>query len=208
MTQVRSLIIAPDPLARAGLAVLLSNDPRVTVVGQLPPGPELAMQAAAYQPDVVLWDLGWHPTATLEVLVDFVESGLPVVALVAEEAASGVWSAGVRGVLRRETAADGIAAALLAVTHGLVVVDPMFIAALAGPSATPPLDALVEALTPREQEVLRGLAEGHSNKQIARHLAISEHTVKFHVNAIMGKLGAQSRTEAVVRATRLGLILL
>jgi len=63
-------------------------------------------------------------------------------------------------------------------------------------------------LTPREQEVLQLLAEGLPNKAIASQLSISEHTVKFHVNAIMGKLGAQSRTEAVTRATRAGLILL
>ena len=67
---------------------------------------------------------------------------------------------------------------------------------------------LVESLTPREVEVLQLLAEGLPNKGIAQRLGISEHTVKFHVNAIMGKLGAQSRTEAVVQATRLGLILL
>ena len=71
-------------------------------------------------------------------------------------------------------------------------------------SPTPP----VENLTPRELEVLQLLAEGLPNKTIARRLEISEHTVKFHVNAIMSKLNAQSRTEAVVRATQLGLILL
>ena len=68
--------------------------------------------------------------------------------------------------------------------------------------------ASAEALTPREQEVLQLLAEGLPNKTIADRLYISEHTVKFHVNAILSKLGAQSRTEAVVRATRLGILLL
>ena len=68
--------------------------------------------------------------------------------------------------------------------------------------------ALVEPLTPRELEVLRLMAEGLPNKTIAARLEISEHTVKFHVNTILGKLGVASRTEAVVRATRLGLILL
>jgi DNA-binding NarL/FixJ family response regulator len=66
----------------------------------------------------------------------------------------------------------------------------------------------IEHLSARELDVLRGMAEGLSNKQIARALGISEHTVKFHINAILGKLDAQSRTEAVVRATRAGLILL
>jgi DNA-binding NarL/FixJ family response regulator len=66
----------------------------------------------------------------------------------------------------------------------------------------------VESLTDRELQVLSRLAEGLSNKQIAARLGISEHTAKFHVNAILGKLGVQSRTEAVVRAARLGLLML
>ena len=74
-----------------------------------------------------------------------------------------------------------------------------------GPSSDAPP---IEQLSARELDVLRGMAEGLSNKQIARSLGISEHTVKFHINAILGKLDAQSRTEAVVRATRAGLILL
>ena len=69
-------------------------------------------------------------------------------------------------------------------------------------------DPLIEELTPRELAVLRLVAEGLPNKTIAVKLGISEHTVKFHVNAILGKLGVASRTEAVVRATRLGLIFL
>jgi DNA-binding NarL/FixJ family response regulator len=76
------------------------------------------------------------------------------------------------------------------------------------PRSERPAEAPAEALTPRELEVLQLLAEGLPNKTIARQLSISEHTVKFHLNAIMSKLGAQSRTEAVVRATRLGLIIL
>jgi two-component system nitrate/nitrite response regulator NarL len=79
-------------------------------------------------------------------------------------------------------------------------------AVLAVPEPLPGLP--VEDLTPRELEVLQLLAEGLPNKAIGLRLSISEHTVKFHVNAILGKLGAQSRTDAVVRATRLGLIIL
>jgi DNA-binding NarL/FixJ family response regulator len=67
---------------------------------------------------------------------------------------------------------------------------------------------MIDALTPRELEVINLIAEGLPNKTIAGRLGISEHTVKFHVNAILTKLGAQSRTEAVVRATRMGLIAL
>ncbi|MEI2609756.1 MAG: response regulator transcription factor [Candidatus Promineifilaceae bacterium] len=89
----------------------------------------------------------------------------------------------------------------------LILIDPT----LASPLLPHPGNddtLLIENLTSREQQVLQLLAEGLPNKNIARQLAISEHTVKFHVNAIMTKLGAQSRTEAVVRATRAGLIML
>jgi DNA-binding NarL/FixJ family response regulator len=110
-----------------------------------------------------------------------------------------------------------LAAGLAAATHGLGVLDPPFIPAVApvtpddgtaSPGGIHSSLALVEELTPRELEVLRLMAEGLPNKTIARQMEISEHTVKFHVNAILGKLGVTSRTEAVVRATRLGLILL
>jgi len=75
-------------------------------------------------------------------------------------------------------------------------------------TAVSPLTLPIEDLTPRELEVLQHLAEGLTNKAIAQRLAVSEHTIKFHVNALMSKLGAQSRTEAVVLATRQGLITL
>ncbi len=71
-----------------------------------------------------------------------------------------------------------------------------------------PAGGLIEDLTPREREVLGLLAEGLSNRAIAGRLGISEHTAKFHVHIILGKLGTQSRTEAVVQAARLGLITL
>jgi DNA-binding NarL/FixJ family response regulator len=99
------------------------------------------------------------------------------------------------------------------VARGLVVLDEGIAAPLLRPqgggAASPAEpDAPVEPLTPREVEVLQLLAEGLSNKLLGSRLGISEHTAKFHVNAILGKLGAQGRTDAVVRAARMGLILL
>jgi DNA-binding NarL/FixJ family response regulator len=87
--------------------------------------------------------------------------------------------------------------------QGLVVHDPS-LAPGPGPGRDPAV--LVEDLTPRETEVLQLLADGLTNKAIAQRLGISDHTVKFHVNAVLGKLDAQSRTEAVVQASRLGLL--
>src|SRR5207245_9231086 len=125
------------------------------------------------------------------------EADAPVIALAADEtAAATALAAGARGVLSREAPAARIAAAVRATLGGLLVVD----AAMAGALLRPPPEAegLPDALTPRETEVLQLLAQGLSNRAVADRLAISEHTAKFHVNAILGKLGARGRTDAVV----------
>ncbi len=206
--QVRILIIAGDPLARAGLAALLAAQPALTIVGQVAPAADLTTQIAAYQPAVVLWDLGWNPTGALEALTELTDGGLPVLTLVQDETqTSAVWAAGARGLLLRDARVEALTAALVGLAQGLVVLEPLLANGVVVSSATTP-HLLAEPLTPRELEVLKRMAEGLSNKLIARELEISEHTIKFHVNAILGKLGAQSRTEAVVRATRAGLILL
>jgi len=99
-------------------------------------------------------------------------------------------------------------AALQAVARGLAVFEPTLSPVRPTPRASASTPTSPEALTPREREVLSLLAEGLSNKAIADRLAISEHTAKFHVNAVLSKLGVQRRTEAVVRAARLGLVTL
>lgn len=209
MSSIRLLIIASDPLARAGLAALLAQQPQVELVGRLAPEDDLVEQVGLYRPEVVLWDLGWNPNTVQSSLSALADAGLPVLALVGQEGEYGVLLAtGVRGLLLRDASAETIIVAALAIAQGLIVIAPELAAVLITPVPSPADQPLLEPLTPRELEVLRRLADGLSNKQIGRQLAISEHTVKFHVNAIMGKLGAQSRTEAVVRATRSGLILL
>jgi DNA-binding NarL/FixJ family response regulator len=208
---LRVLVVAGDPLARAGLATLLDGQPGCTLAGQVSSSDDLPGQAAVYRPDVVLWDLGWEPTPDLEAslaqIEGLAEEELPVVALLPDEAgAAEVWASGARGLLLREAGVEPLLAALEAVSRGLAVFDPSL--ALSPSPARDPALALAEDLTPRETEVLHLLADGLTNKAIAQRLGISDHTVKFHVNAILGKLGAQSRTEAVVRATQLGLLLL
>ena len=218
MKQVRVLVIAKDPLARAGLAALLADRPECTVVGQAASVGGLAAEVPGaglmtYQPDVVLWDLGWDPTPDSLHGSDLedsarVEDRVSVVALVSDESyAADAWASGVLGLLYRHVEPEVLVSALQAVAQGLIALDPELAAALL-PSRLESPESLVEELTPREREVLQLLAEGLPNKTIALQLGISEHTVKFHVNAILGKLGVQSRTEAVVRAMRLGLIIL
>ncbi|MCS6827670.1 MAG: response regulator transcription factor [Caldilinea sp.] len=206
---VRTLIVAEDPLARAGLAAMLAQTAGAIVVGQADEESASAAVHTLAHVEAVLWDLGWTPDSHLAAFIRFIEThATPVVALVADPALAGaVRTAGVRGLLRRSASAEQLATALQAVIHALIVVDESLPAGL---STTTPLSttALVEPLTARELEVLRLLAEGLSNKEIAHVLGVSDHTAKFHVNAILAKLGAQSRTEAVVKAMRAGLILL
>jgi len=135
----------------------------------------------------------------------------PIVALSdpddAGSSASALVRLGLRSILSGDFSRLQILAALQAVSFGLVVTTPDSVALPAGSSAgTAP--EMVEPLTPRELEVLRLLASGLANKQIADRLGISDNTVKFHVAAILGKLGAASRTEAVAIGIREGLILL
>ena len=216
MPELRVLIIADDPLARAGLAAVLADQPGLVICGRASSLDDLRAAVDLYRPDVLLWDAGWHPTPSLARLADL-EARVPVAILLPDEAdAHQAWTAGARGLLRRDAEPSRIAAALAAAVHGFAVIEPDFAEALRSSlpdRATSRSEgagraALVEPLTPRELDVLRLMAEGLPNKTIAARLKISEHTVKFHVNTILGKLGVASRTEAVVRATRLGLILL
>lgn len=117
--------------------------------------------------------------------------------------------AGVRGILPRDLSAGQLAAALNAVRQGFALLHPgeLQFQGTGGAALSEAVD-LVETLTAREREVLQMLAQGRGNKEIASRLKISEHTVKFHVASILGKLGASTRTEAVSVALRRGLILL
>jgi two-component system nitrate/nitrite response regulator NarL len=210
MADVRLLIAAADPLVRTGLATLLADSPGYQVVGQVSGDEKLADEIDIYRPDVIIWDLGWEPDEAIAILAELTgdsEQGEPaIVALLPQQELAGtVWAAGARGLLFREVSRERLAAAVRACAAGLASLEPGLLDEVL-PARSPDDMRPAEALTPRELEVLQLLAEGLANKEIAQRLEISEHTVKFHVNAIMGKLAAQSRTEAVVRATRLGLI--
>jgi two-component system nitrate/nitrite response regulator NarL len=192
-------IVSADPLVRVALAASVRVQAELEVVEDV---------AAA---DVVVWDPGLDSgSARYRELRDF---GVPVAALVtAPEQVSAALAEGAQAVLARDVTPAALAAALLAIHRGLSVLDSTGRALLAHEPVEPdaargPAEAGAE-LTARELEVLQLLAAGLSNKAIARRLAISEHTAKFHVNSILGKLGASSRTEAVVAAARKALVIL
>ncbi len=182
---VRVRVTSADPLVRSALTALLEELGELAVVD----GPA----------DVVLADAG--PEASR-----FRGDGTPALVLLAEGADPlEPLAAGAGGAIRRDAPPEVIAAALVALARGLVVLDRSFASSLA-PAREPEPDEVRQPLTAREREVLSLLAEGLSNKAIADRLGISEHTAKFHVNAILAKLGVTRRVEAVVRAARLGIL--
>lgn len=194
---VRVLVVADDPLARGGLAGLLRGEPGLSLAGQLAP----AAVAQAPPHDVVAWDLGLD-AAGLERFRHRPRAIGPAVTLVDDvDTVGDALGAGARGVLSRGGDPARLAAALRAVPAGLVVVDESLAGGLGTPRSP---ESVPDGLSPREHEVLELLAEGLPNKLVADRLGISEHTAKFHINAIFDKLGVTSRTEAVVRAVRLG----
>jgi DNA-binding NarL/FixJ family response regulator len=207
---LRLALVAEDPLARGALSRALGDQADELLV--VASGTQVELESAQGEvPDVVLWDTGLHLPAT-DSRVEAPDLGAPVLALVADEAAGEVaLTAGARGLLFRDVAPAPLSAALLAVARGLTVFDPALTEVRAAPRSTTSAATGTpgpDTLTPREREVLALLAEGLSNKAIADRLSISEHTAKFHVNAVLAKLGVQRRTEAVVRAARMGLVTL
>jgi NarL family two-component system response regulator YdfI len=212
-------IVAASPLARAGLENLLAAR-QIEVAGSAASLDELDGRLANLTVDAILIDSSGEP---LEPFVEsIVASGVASdfsVVLLAEPASlaasPAALRAGVRAVLPSDISPDQLVAALQAAASGLLVLHPTQVSAqvhsdgfTSSPARSPALDELAEPLTPRESEVLQMLASGLGNKEIAAKLAISEHTVKFHVASILGKLGAASRTEAVSLGIRRGLVLL
>lgn len=196
-------IVAESALVRSGLAAILASSPAIQVVAEASPSEAKRLSQTGI--DLVVCDVD-DETAGRE-LPDTPE-GIPILALVGmPDRARSLVQAGARGVIARDAPADRLTAASVAVASGLCALDQASLEGLLVPVAPPPpLETDTAPLTPREREVLELLAEGLSNKIVALRLDISEHTAKFHVNSILDKLEADTRTDAVVRAARRGLI--
>ena len=180
---LRIVVAGRDPLARVGLATILRDFEDILIVD--------------CDGDVALVDAG----ATVG------KCDIPSLLLVTDLAqANEGLAAGARGVISRDSTPRQIHAALRAIAEGLRVIDGD--AVLGAAKSRTLHDTLQEPLTARELEGLQLLSAGMTNKEIASRLGITEHTIKFHVNAILGKLSAETRTEAVVHAARLGIVTL
>jgi DNA-binding NarL/FixJ family response regulator len=173
---------------------------------------EAASLAGQLLPDVVLLDVGDGELEELDAIARLAaaQPGLPIVALASEQGAlPQALAFGASALLPVAVDPETLTAALVASARGLVSIPRQEIATLLPHEERiePAVNAPTESLTPRELEVLQLMARGLTNRQIARRLEISEHTVKFHAGAVLGKLNARSRAEAVARAIGLGWIL-
>lgn len=206
-----------NSIVRAGLESILRTDAGLEVVGSSSSIDTLVQLLEDAQPDVVLLQI-WSISDDEPVLEKLLaQSTLPIVPaiVILTDNFENDWAAllrsGVRGILPLRASVNEIVTAVAAAGAGLVVLHPDFIEFLdrvAASSVRSLPNTPIEALTPREIEVLGMLAQGLGNKIIAKRLGISEHTVKFHVSSIFSKLNASTRTEAVALGARQGLIML
>lgn len=208
---IRVMVWAKSRITRAGLESIVAADPRFEIMRADRPPAEFWSMLRECAPDVLLLDAGDEPIARILGRADVNPAATALVAVIDGTRRAEilrVLQSGVRALVLRDSHPQEIAAALQAAQDGLAVMSPEILDVLVPPVADQTDLVLDEPLTARESEVLALLAEGAGNKEIAARLHVSEHTVKFHVSSILGKLGAASRTEAVARGYKEGLILI
>ncbi|MCS7062197.1 MAG: response regulator transcription factor [Anaerolineae bacterium] len=205
---IRILIADDHAVVRQGLRMFLSLDPDLEIVGEAADGAEAVQKARELKPDVVVMDLLMPVmdgiAATAIIRRELPETEVLALTSVLEDASViGAVKAGAIGYMLKDTQADELCRAIKAAAAGQVQLSPRAAARLMREVRLPDSP---EALTERETEVLRLLAQGRSNKEIAAALTIGEKTVKTHVSNILAKLGVQSRTQAALYAVRMGLV--
>jgi two-component system, NarL family, response regulator LiaR len=205
---IRVLITDDHGVVRQGLRMFLSIDPDIVIVGEAENGQEALAMARELRPDVVLMDLMMPVMDGVEA-TRAIRSELPEVEVVAltsvlgDTSVTGAIKAGAIGYLLKDTEAEELHRAIKGAAEGKVQLAPEAAVHLMREVRAPESP---EELTERETEVLKLMARGHANKQIASTLFVEEKTVKAHVSSILRKLGVQSRTQAALHAVRTGLV--
>jgi DNA-binding NarL/FixJ family response regulator len=209
---IRILVVDDHPVVRDGLIAILSTQPDFAVVGKASSGTEAIAQVQAMQPDVMLLDLEMPEMDGVEALRRLRELHAGVRAIVftafdTDERIVSAVQAGAQGYLLKGAPREEIFTAVRVVHAGGSLLQPVVASKLLRQvSAENSTGHDPDALTPREQHVLKLLAQGLQNKEIAAEMHITERTVKFYVSSILSKLGAGNRTEAVTMAVQRGLV--
>ena len=204
---IRVVIADDHRVVRDGLCYLLGQEPGVEVVGEAGDGRQTVDVVAATRPDVLLLDL-YMPKldghAVIAALHDTPQRPAVVVLTSAtdDEHLVRAMHAGAISYLLKTASADHVIAAVRDAATGTASLSPELLTRLTQALSRPPPPDPLQPLSPREREVLRLIARGHSNRQIARDLAIGEQTVKTHVRSILTKLGLQDRVQAAIFALR------
>ena len=205
---IRILLADDHAVVRQGLKMFLELDTDLVVVGEAENGEQAVHLAFSLNPDVVLMDL-LMPVMDGISAIKAIRSQIPDIEIIAltsvleDASVMGAMRAGATGYLLKDTHADELCRAIKAAAAGQVQLSPQVAARLMREVQAPQSP---EKLTERETDVLRLLALGKSNKEIALDLFIGEKTVKTHVSSILGKLGVPSRTQAALHAVRIGLV--
>ncbi len=204
---IRILLADDHPIVRDGLRAVLSTQPDFQVVGEAETGVQTLQQAAALVPDILLLDLEMPQGDGVETLRHLRQSAATVRVIIftafdTDDRIVEAVRAGAKGYLMKGAPRAELFNAIRVVYGGGSLLQPLIASKLINRLTQP----VPESLTAREQEVLALIAQGLPNKEIADRLIITERTVKFHVSAIMGKLGATNRTEAVALARQRDLL--
>jgi two-component system, NarL family, response regulator LiaR len=207
---IRVLITDDHGVVRQGLRMFLSLDPDIEVVGEAENGQEALDMARELQPDVVLMDLlmpvmdGVEATKAIRTELSEVEV-VALTSVLEDTSVTAAVRAGAIGYLLKDTEAEELHRAIRGAAEGRVQLAPEAAAKLMG-EVRAPEKSPQESLTERERQVLKLLARGKSNKQIASELYVEEKTVKAHVSGVLRKLGVRSRTQAALSAVKSNLV--